>query len=349
MLDGPNVAGVTKNSDEKASPQQDLLIQKPRDYEILYRYVLSFSYLHTAALYGLYLCFTSAKWGTIFLAVIMCIGGLIGITAGAHRLWSHKAYKANRALEIILIILNSVSFQNSAVQWIRDHRLHHKYSDTDADPHNAKRGFFFSHIGWLMVRKHPEVLSKGQTIDLSDVYSNPVLMFQKKYAIPMIGTVCFGLPTLIPMYFWGESLNNAWHLTILRYTVSLNIIFLVNSAAHFYGQKPYDKEILPCQNILVTILALGEGFHNYHHVFPWDYRTAELGNNALNLTTKFIDFFAWLGWASEMKTVSTKAIDLRAKRTGDGTNVWGWGDDQMSQKDNKAVDVNFPNREVKET
>ncbi|XP_063362796.1 acyl-CoA Delta(11) desaturase-like [Cydia amplana] len=348
MVDGLNVVGVTKNKDEKASSQQDVPSQKSRDYEILYRYVLSFSYLHIAALYGLYLCFTSAKWGTILLAIILCIAGLIGITAGAHRLWSHKTYKVNRALEILLIIMNSVAFQNSAVQWIRDHRLHHKYSDTDADPHNAKRGFFFSHIGWLMVKKHPDVLSKGKSIDMSDIYSNPVLMFQKKYALPIFGILCFGLPTLIPMYFWEESLNNAWHLTILRYTLCLNITFLVNSAAHFYGQKPYDNNILPRQNILVSILAVGEGFHNYHHVFPWDYRTAELGNNVLNLTTKFIDFFAWLGLASEMKTVSTKAVDLRAKRTGDGTNLWGWGDEHMTQEEIKAVDIIFPDTEVNE-
>ena len=63
---------------------------------------------------------------------------------------------------------------------MRDHRQHHKFSDTDADPHNASRGFFFSHIGWLMVKKHPEVLRKGSAVDMSDLTNDPLVMFQKK-------------------------------------------------------------------------------------------------------------------------------------------------------------------------
>ncbi|KAJ8723406.1 hypothetical protein PYW08_003318 [Mythimna loreyi] len=91
-------------------------------------------------LYGLYLCFTSAKWRTILFSYILMVLAEIGITAGAHRLWAHKTYKAKLPLEILLMILNSIAFQNSAIDWVRDHRLHHKYSDTDADPHNATRG-----------------------------------------------------------------------------------------------------------------------------------------------------------------------------------------------------------------
>lgn len=106
--------------------------------------------------------------------------GELGVTAGAHRLWSHKSYKAKLPLQIILMVLNSIAFQNSAIDWIRNHRTHHKYSDTDADPHNASRGFFYSHIGWLLVKKHPETIRRGKTVDLSDIYNNPVLRFQKK-------------------------------------------------------------------------------------------------------------------------------------------------------------------------
>lgn len=59
-------------------------------------------------------------------------------------------------------------------------RVHHKFTETDADPHNAKRGFFFSHIGWLMVRKHKDVFEKGASIDMSDLEKDPVVMLQKK-------------------------------------------------------------------------------------------------------------------------------------------------------------------------
>ena len=71
-------------------------------------------------------------------------------------------------------------FQHSIIKWSRDHRLHHKFSETDADPHNAKRGFFFSHIGWLLFEKHPLCVSQGKTVDVSDLNNDPVCSIQRR-------------------------------------------------------------------------------------------------------------------------------------------------------------------------
>lgn len=89
-------------------------------------------------------------------------------------------------------------------------------------------------------------------------------------------------------------------------------------------------------------MAFGEGWHNYHHVFPWDYKTAELGTYTANTTTAFIDFFAKIGWAYDLKTVSTDTIQKRTKRTGDGSHsVWGWDDKDLPSSDAQtAVIVN---------
>lgn len=166
----------------------------------------------------------------------------LGITAGAHRLWAHRSYKAKWPLRVILMLFNTIAFQDCAMHWARDHRVHHKYSETDADPHNATRGFFFSHIGWLLSRKHPEVISKGKQLDISDLRADPVLQFQKKYYMSLMPVLCFVLPTIIPVYCWGESWKNAWFVaTMFRYTFILNVTWLVNSAAHKWGDKPYDK------------------------------------------------------------------------------------------------------------
>lgn len=107
--------------------------------------------------------------------------GMIGITGGAHRLWAHRAYKAKWPLRVILVVFNTVAFQDAAFHWARDHRVHHKYSETDADPHNATRGFFFSHVGWLLCKKHPDVVAKGKGLDLTDLRADRVLMFQLKW------------------------------------------------------------------------------------------------------------------------------------------------------------------------
>lgn len=73
------------------------------------------------------------------------------------------------------------------------------------------------------------------------------------------------------------------------------------------------------ENPGVTLATLGEGFHNYHHVYPWDYRAAELGNHTFNVTKMFIDFFAWVGWAFDLKTVDHEAVARRVGKTGDGS------------------------------
>lgn len=104
----------------------------------------------------------------------------MGVTAGAHRLWAHRAYEGKLPLRILLMIMQTTAIENDIYEWSRDHRVHHKFTDTNADPHNSRRGFFFSHIGWLMVKKHKDVITKGKTVDLSDLEADPVVMFQRK-------------------------------------------------------------------------------------------------------------------------------------------------------------------------
>lgn len=160
--------------------------------------------------------------------------------------------------------------------------------------------------------------------------------------MPLFSAICFALPTLIPVYFWDETYTNAWCINMLRYAVNLNASFLVNSAAHIWGYKPYDKTIMPAQNMFVSLLSLGEGFHNFHHVFPWDYQTAEFGNKSLNVTTWFIDFFAWIGWAYDLKKVPEDVVNRRGRRTGDGTNLWGWNDKDISDDCKKSTTILYP-------
>lgn len=93
------------------------------------------------------------------------------------------------------------------------------------------------------------------------------------------------------------------------------------------------------ENFAVSFAALGEGWHNYHHVFPWDYKTGELGSYSKNPTTAFIDFFAWLGWAYDLKSVSANLVRQRVNRSGDGSHsLWGWGDRDMSDEEWKKME-----------
>ncbi|XP_020778926.2 acyl-CoA desaturase [Boleophthalmus pectinirostris] len=285
---------------------------------LVWKNVFLMGMLHLGALYGLFLI-PAASTNTLLWTVVCYVISALGITAGAHRLWSHRSYKASLPLRIFLGVANSMAFQNDIFEWARDHRVHHKYSESDADPHNAKRGFFFAHIGWLLVRKHPDVIEKGSKLELKDLTSDPVVRFQRKYYKPSVVIMCFLVPTLVPWYFWGESLWVSYFVpSLLRYTVVLNATWLVNSAAHMWGNRPYDKHINPRENKFVAFSAIGEGFHNYHHTFPYDYATSEFGCR-VNLTTAFIDLMCWLGLASDPKRVSRELINSRIQRTGDGS------------------------------
>ncbi|CAH0723839.1 unnamed protein product, partial [Brenthis ino] len=146
---------------------------------------------------------------------------------------------------------------NSVYIWCRDHRLHHRYSDTDADPHNSKRGFFFSHIGWLMCRKHPYVKALGKRIDMSDLESDWMVMFQK-------------------------------------------------------------KKLQPVESWFVSFISLGEGWHNYHHTFPWDYNAAEMSMH-FNISGSIIRLFEKLGLAYDLKSAASEMVVRHILKSGDGT------------------------------
>lgn len=285
---------------------------------IVWKNVILMTLLHIGAFYGVFVV-PSASRLTLLWSVLCFLISALGVTAGAHRLWSHRSYKATLPLKIFLGVANSMAFQNDIFEWARDHRVHHKYSETDADPHNAVRGFFFAHIGWLLVRKHPDVIEKGRKLELTDLLADKVVMFQRKHYKLSVLVMCFFIPTIVPWYLWGESLWVAYFVpTLLRYTLVLNATWLVNSAAHMWGNRPYDKTINPRENKFVTFSAIGEGFHNYHHTFPYDYATSEFGCK-LNLTTCFIDFMCFLGLAKDRKKVSRDLVLARIQRTGDGS------------------------------
>ena len=272
--------------------------------------------LHSMALVGI-IVGPLAKWQSLVFFMFYYLFSGMGVTAGAHRLWAHKTYKAKLPLQIILMFFNCISMQNDILEWSRDHRVHHKYTETHADPHNALRGFFFAHVGWLLMRKHPDVITKGKNIDLSDLYNDPVVMFQRRYYLPLCIFFTIVIPVVVPWYFWGE---NPWvayfTLFAFRYVMTLHSTWLVNSAAHLWGSRPYDKHLNPSDNRFVCVAAIGEGWHNYHHTFPYDYATSEWGPS-INMTTAFIDMCAAVGLAYDRKQVSQEAIDRIRKRKGD--------------------------------
>ncbi|XP_020900738.1 acyl-CoA desaturase [Exaiptasia diaphana] len=303
---------ITKTKDEIKDETQSTT--KSTKVKIVWTNVIFMIILHVMGVYGM-LLLPKLKFLTMTWVLFCYIYGGIGVTMGAHRLWAHRSYKAMWPLRLILMLANSMAAQNDIFEWARDHRVHHKYAETDADPHNANRGFFFAHMGWLLQKKHPDVITKGKGLDLSDLYADKIVMFQRRYFKTISFTMCVVVPTAVP-YLWGESLWLAYFTAFAsRYVWLLHATWSVNSFAHMFGDKPYDVNINPAENNLVTFFSCGEGFHNYHHTFPQDYSTSEFGTKS-NVTTRIINFFAWIGWAYDRKTIPKDVIIKRMQRTG---------------------------------
>ncbi|GAB0096125.1 hypothetical protein DMENIID0001_115980 [Sergentomyia squamirostris] len=365
--------GTTKNTkfqdqdqDAKFSDSTPIVETLGTDFtfrhKIVWKNVIAYVIFHILGLVGLYmgLTFHANPLTTIFAFFVFLIAGL-GITMGVHRYFTHRAYKTTTTMRRVLMLLYVLNGQNSLWEWVRDHRQHHKYSDTDADPHNASRGFFFSHVGWLLSRKHPLVFKYGKDTDMSDLEADSWIMFQKKYFLVLYILIAI-FTSLIPVLLWNESLIvSILVVYFARTMIGLNNTWFVNSLAHIYGMRPYDKNILPCESHFVSIVALGEGWHNYHHTFPGDYRASELGV-PFNLTTSVIEFCAKQGWIYDFRFNKEETIQRRSERTGDNShskygklkefngtetwwNVWKSPKNPTYSAKDKPCPIRIPSRE----
>ncbi|XP_049692880.2 acyl-CoA Delta-9 desaturase [Helicoverpa armigera] len=310
----------------KDNQQQGVILAKNigTDYSykhtVVWQNVIGFVILHVLALWGLLILVTGGIGINTFIwTIFVTYLGAEGITTGAHRYFTHRTFKATPLCRAILLTLQTLAGQNCMFIWCRDHRLHHRYSDTDGDPHNSKRGFFFCHMGWLMHKKHPYVIELGRRIDMSDMQSDWMVMFQKKYYYPLYLLLAIFIPMYVPVHFFGEHWWNSLLVCyFLRYVYSLHGTWFVNSIAHLYGTRPYDKNLQPVESWFVSVVTLGEGWHNYHHAFPWDYKAAEL-SNFINHSATFIEFLDMIGLAYDLKTASPEMVLNRIVRTGDGS------------------------------
>ena len=259
---------------------------------------------HLGALYGLtYIDSINDLLALLFLYKISCTG----ITAGLHRLWSHRSYKAKLPTRILLMILSSFANQKSIYAWVKDHRVHHKFSDTDADPHNINNGFFYAHMGWLLCKKDKRTIEEGEKLDLSDLDNDPVVMIDK-YLWPYDDLfICYILPSLYTYYYYDNFMKGLFLFGFLRWTIVLQCTNCVNSVAHWYGDRPFRKNIKPVENKWVSLLTVGEGWHNWHHTYPYDYACSDEGIFLRwNPTKLFIDILGWFGQTYDHKRKNNK-------------------------------------------
>lgn len=236
-------------------------------------------------------------WTEIVLAVVYFYATGMAITVGYHRMLSHRSFKAHPVVEAILLALGAAAWQGSALEWSVDHIRHHSHIDTENDPYNRRRGFWYSHMGWLIYRESHTANTRTPHFLKND----PLVMFQHRWYVPIALVVSFAIPLLL--CGWGGLLL----VGAVRIVALHHATWFINSWAHTGRQRPYNPDVTAADNWLLALVAFGEGWHNYHHAFPNDYRN---GVRALDWDPSkwMIWSLAKLGVAYDLKSVSPAAM-----------------------------------------
>lgn len=227
--------------------------------------VISMATVIGVPLFGYLYDYTWVDW-TLF-GVLYGVTGL-GITVGYHRLISHRSFNCSTPVRIAFLIAGGWALENSALKWCSDHVRHHAKTDQDEDPYNAKRGFWYSHLLWIFL-KDPYSNDKYTAIFKKDKW----VMWQHRYYVPIVlsGLV---LPFLVGYLHrgWIGGLAAFVLAGLGRTFLVLNSTFCINSICHLWGKQPNGDMNSSRDSWWISLITFGEGYHNYHHTYPRDYR-----------------------------------------------------------------------------
>ncbi len=216
---------------------------------------IPFALAHVACLGAIW---TGVSTADVLVALALFWARMFGITAGYHRYFAHRTYKTGRVFQFLLAVLAQSSAQRGVLWWAATHRDHHKYSDTDRDPHSPiRKGFWRAHFGWFFEADH----ARTDLARISDFAKYPELVWLDRHPyLPagVLAAACYaigGWSMLVVGFFW--STVALWHAT-----------FSINSLAHLIGRRRYVTGDSSRNNWWLALLTFGEGWHNNHHYYP---------------------------------------------------------------------------------
>jgi len=249
--------------------------------------VAAFALIHLGALAAWW---TPPSRGMLWCAALSHAARMFGVTAGYHRYFSHRAFKLGRAAQFALAVLAQSSGQKGVLWWAALHRVHHRHSDREGDVHSpVRRGFWWSHVGWVLSNEHDEYDAK----DIADFARFPELRrldrlhWLPTLALAVLATALGGFPGLV----WGYLVP-----TVLLY----HCTFSINSFAHRFGSRRFDTPDDSRNNWLLALFTFGEGWHNNHH---FSMASARQGCRwwEIDITYGILKLLEWTGVAHDLR------------------------------------------------
>ena len=218
----------------------------------------------------LYLWHYGLDWFQVVLFLFYFAATGLSITLGYHRLFAHLSFKASWPVKMFTLVFGAAAFQESVIEWVSDHRNHHKHVDHDHDPYDISKGFFHAHIGWLLFRYHPV----QQLDNVGDLQNDPLVMWQHRWWVPLGFFVGYILPAILGYLYGGSQAALGAFLIagVGREFFVQHMTFLINSFCHCFGKRPYSSKCSARDSSFIAFFTFGEGYHNFHHEFQHDYR-----------------------------------------------------------------------------
>jgi len=219
--------------------------------------------------------FVGVSVPAVVVAVVLYLIRGFGVTAGFHRLLAHRSFQTSRPMQFLLALAGSLAMQGGPLWWVAHHRAHHRDTDTFEDIHSpTTHGFWQAHMGWMMTAG----AFQENGANSRDLHRFPELKFLQRNYVALVfsqGFVLFALGALLNALFphWGTSGMQLLVWGLFVSTVALwHATFMVNSVCHVWGMRPNKTGDDSTNNPVVALFALGEGWHNNHHAFPFSAR-----------------------------------------------------------------------------
>ncbi len=230
----------------------------------------------------------------------------MSITAGYHRLWSHKSYDAHWIVRLVLSIGGAMAVQNSILHWASDHRVHHRHVDVnEKDPYSAQKGFWYSHIGWMLREYQAERYSDYS--NCKDLQKDKIVMWQHKHYLAIVLVANFGITGLLG-WLNGDIFGMILIAGVCRLVLVHHVTFFINSLAHLWGKRPYTDKNTARDNGVLALFTFGEGYHNFHHIFEYDYRNGVKWWQ-FDPTKWLIKTLSFLGLTRNLRRATEERID----------------------------------------
>ena len=270
--------------------------------------IIPFIILHVACL-GIF--YVGVSWFAVTFMLLFYLIRMFSITAFFHRYLSHKTFQTSRIVQFVFVLIGTMSAQRGPLWWAAHHRYHHRFTDTEHDPHSSTYGFWYSHLGWFL--NDYNIATRKEVV--KDWLKYPELVWLDRFSLIIV------LLTAVSIYALGEWLavvypslaTSGLQLLVWGFVVStvllIHATLCINSLAHLYGSRDFETEDQSRNNLFLSIITLGEGWHNNHHYYAGSARQGFYWWQ-IDITYYLLKMMSWIGLVWGLKPIPARVYEF---------------------------------------